>query len=206
MEDLGTYALLIGGTVVVPLLLVFWMSGFFRRLPPEEKAKDRFSLRLARAPRKRSYTNCPWCLSEIEVVRRDDKALQCPICGCAFRHNFRKWVIAIPMALLIFLFLLRLTKSVPVFQFMPPIVCVFAGLIGSLLATREMPDYNIVNPGADPPPPPTQSEAVIKNEEYRASQHISIHKPRQLAAALTLVAGVFVGVLLFCWLISLAMK
>ena len=205
MKDLAVY-IFIGGVVIVPLLLVFWMNGFFRRLPPEEKAKDRFSLRLTRAPKKQSYTNCPWCLSQIEVVRREDKALQCSVCGCAFRHNFRKWVIAIPTVLLFCVILLHLTKTVPAFHFIPPVVCVFVGLFGAVFATRRIPDYNIVNRGAYPPPPPTQSPAVLKNEEYQASQHISIHKPKQMAAVVTLIAGVIVGVLLLCWLISFMMK
>lgn len=205
MKDLAVY-LFIGGVVIVPILLVFWLNGFFRRLPPEEKAKDRFSLRLTRAPKKQSFTNCPWCLSQIEVIRRDDRAFQCPVCGCAFRHNFKKWIVAIPSVLLFCVVLLHLTKTVPAFHFIPPVVCVFAGLFGAVLVTRRMPDYNISNRGTYPPPPPMQTDAVVKAADYGASQHISIHKPKQLAAVLTLIAGIITGVLVLCWLISLLMK
>lgn len=204
MKDLAVY-LFIGGVVIVPLLLVFWLKGFFKRLPSEERAKDRFDLRLTRAPKKQSFTNCPWCLSQIEVTRRDDRAFQCPVCACAFRHNFKKWFIAIPGVLLFCVALLLLTKNIPAFHFIPPIFCVFAGLGGAVLVTRRISDYNIVNRGLYPPPPPRQTEAVVKNLEYQSSQHISIHKPKQLAAGLVLLAGIIVVVLFLCWLISLMM-
>lgn len=198
MKDFGLYALLIGAWVVLPLLIVLWANGFFKRLPPEEKAKDRFSLRLTPTPKKRSYTNCPWCLSQIEVARRSDKAFQCPVCGCAFRHNYKKWVIAIPIALALCILLPRPAKAIC--SFIPPVVCLFAGLIATFFATRRIPDYNIVIQGMNPPPPPTLSMAVVENEKYQASRHISIHRPKQLAAVLTVILTPIAIIVLGVWI------
>jgi hypothetical protein len=181
------------------------VRGFFRRISPEEKAKDRFSLRLTRSPKKRSYTNCPWCSSQIELARLPDNAFHCPICRCAFRHNYAKWGIALPLVLALCVMLLGLSSMTALRFVLPPIACVFMGVIVSVVATRRIPDFNIIVLGTEPPPTPTQSEAVKMNEEYQASCHISIHRPKQLAAALTFIFGATCFILLLCWLISLLM-
>ncbi len=206
MKDIGLYAILIGGWVVLPLLIVLWANGFFKRIPPESKELDRFSIRPVPAPKKQSFAFCPWCLSQIELVKGERREFKCPVCACGFRHNLIKWAIGIPLTIVLCIALPKTAHSMRILQFIPPVVWMFAGLGLSFAAVRNIPDFRILIPGADPPPEPTQTEAFIQTMEYNASQHISIHKPKQLTAALAIIAGATAVVLLVCWLISLAMQ
>lgn len=206
MNDIGLYALLIGAWIVLPLLLVLGLNGFFKRIPPEEKEKDRFSIRPVPAPKKQSFTFCPWCLSQIELVRGNRRTFECPVCACCFRHNLVKWAIGIPLTVVLCILLPKTAHSMRILEFVPPVVWMFAGLALSFAAVRHIPDYRIMKPGANPPPEPTQTKAFAQAKEFNVSQRISIHKPKQLAAALTIIVGATVFVLLICWLISLAMK
>jgi hypothetical protein len=64
----------------------------------------------------------PLCRQKIEL-RRDTvtRAFTCPVCGCAFRHNARKWIIALPIVVILALGLLYLLHD----TFIPPIFIAF---------------------------------------------------------------------------------
>ena len=70
----------------------------------------------------KSFDSCPCCGQKIEL-RRDSvtHAFTCPSCGCAFRHNLRKWIISLPVAVVLALGLLYLLRD----SFIPPIVIAF---------------------------------------------------------------------------------
>jgi hypothetical protein len=206
MKDIGLYAILIGGWIVLPLLIVLGVNGFFKRIPREEKEQDRFSIRPVPAPKKQSFAFCPWCLSQIELIKVKRQGFRCPVCACGFQHHLIKWAIGLPLTVVLCILLPKTAHSMHILEFVPPVVWMFAGLALSFATVRHIPDFKIVEPGADPPPEPAQTEAFTQTEEFNASQHISIHKPKQLAAALTIIAAATAFVLLICWLISLAMK
>ena len=140
------------------------------------------------------------------MVKGKCRTFKCPICACCFRHNLAKWAIGIPLTVVLCILLPKTAHSMRILEFVPPVVWMFAGLALSFAAIRHMPDYRIVELGADPPPEPTQTEAFIQTEQFNSSQHISIHKPKQLAAALTIIAAATAFVLMICWLISVAVK
>jgi hypothetical protein len=198
--------MLIGAWVILPLLLVLWANGFFKRIPTDQKKRDRFSIRPIRAPKKQSFSLCPWCLSEIELVRRVRRAFECPICKCAFRHNPVKWVVGIPLVAVLCIVIPTATYRAAFLSMVPPVVWMFVGLAVCFAAIRHIPDYRIVERGIEPPPPPTRTDTVLESEAYQASQHISIHKPKQLAAVLAIIAAGTAVAVLLCWLISLGMK
>jgi uncharacterized membrane protein len=93
-----------------------------------------------------SYELCPSCSHKIVLTKSSTGSFRCPDCQCEFRHNFRKWVIGIPVGLVAALLLLWLTYG----SFIPPIVVVFlsVGVTGFILS--RIPSYFITPPGSVP--------------------------------------------------------
>jgi hypothetical protein len=44
-----------------------------------------------------SFSACPSCGSSMDM-KKQNGLFTCPLCGCGFRHNWKAWIIGIPMA------------------------------------------------------------------------------------------------------------
>jgi hypothetical protein len=91
----------------------------------------------------KSFDYCPCCRQRIEL-RKNSSGFVCPACGCVFRHDFRKWLIAIPVAIVVALALFRFVGS-----FIPPILIGFlvAPAVAIIILSR-FPTYIVARPPA----------------------------------------------------------
>ena len=89
----------------------------------------------------KSLDCCPCCHLRIEL-RKDSGRFVCPGCGCGFRHNIRKWLIAIPVAVVVALALFYFAGS-----FIPPILIAFVVVPGIVFVILlRVPSYIITRP------------------------------------------------------------
>jgi hypothetical protein len=88
----------------------------------------------------KSFDYCPCCRQRIEL-RKDSGGFVCPACGCVFRHNFRKWLVAVPVAIGVGLALFYLAGS-----FIPPMLIGFvvAPAIAFIILSR-LPTYIVTS-------------------------------------------------------------
>src|SRR5688572_16047660 len=88
------------------------------------------------------FDRCPGCQQQIELRRElPEPSFTCPACGCRFRHNWRKWLLGLPFALLLALLLLYFTRD----TFIPPVFLAFVAVpsIAALVLWR-IPSYVVV--------------------------------------------------------------
>lgn len=187
MNDTVLYIGLIGAFFLLPLVIVLANMGVFRRqnlmLVPEDQDHPK--------PKKKlRFSICPWCKSTVELVRNPNKSFKCPICRCEFRHNYPKWVVAIPA---VFIFGVLLLRSI---KFIPPAFIAMCSVIAVAVATRKMPDYKIIVPGSNPPPDPQESEAFIAHISYQQSRHVSFRNRKQLVQFILIIVLGFIMMLL----------
>jgi predicted RNA-binding Zn-ribbon protein involved in translation (DUF1610 family) len=91
----------------------------------------------------KSFDLCPCCKTPIQLVNSSSGTFSCPACGCIFRHNRRKWIIGLPLAIIFALILLFLTRD----SFIPPIfIELVAAPFLALIVTRGFPNYIVVQP------------------------------------------------------------
>lgn len=64
-----------------------------------------------------SYSQCPSCGSEIALKNARPGVFACPHCGAEFRHNYRRWAVAIPTMLVITLSLFYLAPDLGLWIF-----------------------------------------------------------------------------------------
>ena len=48
-----------------------------------------------------SHEQCPFCGHNIILTKGSDSSFRCSACRCEFRHNFRKWIVGIPILLIV---------------------------------------------------------------------------------------------------------
>src|SRR5215831_8284726 len=133
MNDGLIYAILVGAFFFLPLLLAVWMMGGL------DRQSGLFSKRKTypKPERKFHFSHCPWCKSTIELVKTPKNIFRCPICECEFCHNYQKWIIAIPLILVIGSVLLLTVKIIP------PIVLIWLSLFAAAITTQNLADYKI---------------------------------------------------------------
>ena len=66
----------------------------------------------------------------------------CPICGCEFRHNFRKWLIGLPLALVV-------TAALWLIFPHPTIKIAFLVPVVTGVAVMRIPTYSIITEGRE---------------------------------------------------------
>ncbi len=108
---------------------------------------------------RKSFDSCPWCSSDIELAKNPKGLFECSLCHCEFRHNFKKWIVAIPIGFILIVTALKGAQFIPVLKFVPPIALAGIGFgITGILVSR-MTHYLISKQGPEVPPEPTQSQA-----------------------------------------------
>ena len=85
-------------------------------------------------------------------------------------------------------------------------VLVFGGLLGNLMWFVLGALASAFPTILERPQPSLRTETITRSEEYEASQHIPIHKLKQLAVLWTITIAAILFVLLLCWLITLGMR
>jgi hypothetical protein len=90
-----------------------------------------------------SYESCPSCRHKIVLTKSSAGSFRCPDCQCEFRHNAKKWLVGIPVGLLVVLLLAYLTYG----TFIPPVFVVFLGIGATAFALSRIPSYIITQPG-----------------------------------------------------------
>jgi hypothetical protein len=90
-----------------------------------------------------SFDKCPSCGLGIQLTKSLNQTFICPICQCEFKHDFRNWFVALPIALL-------LAFSIWFFLRLPPFIIAFVvvPLAGGLLI-RWLPSYTVVKSGKE---------------------------------------------------------
>jgi hypothetical protein len=86
----------------------------------------------------KSSDACPGCGRQIGLSKTKKGAFLCPICGCEFSHNLKKWLIGIPFGVTVAIALLYLTYDI-----VPPIFLAFFSAAVVALAISRMPSYII---------------------------------------------------------------
>jgi uncharacterized protein (DUF983 family) len=177
MKENLIYVFLVFAFFILPLILAMWMmggfsrqSGLFSKHNPHPKPKKKFH-----------FSFCPWCKSKIELNKTPKKVFRCPVCECEFQHNYQKWLIAIPLVLIVGIVLLCLVK------FIPPIVLVWVSLIAAVIATRTLPDYKISQLGKNPPPEPQLSKAFEDYALYQQSRHVSLRNRKHFITIILII-------------------
>jgi hypothetical protein len=67
----------------------------------------------------------------------------CSACGCGFRHNWRKWLVGLPLAVLLALVLLYFTRG----TIIPPIFVAFVAVPAiAFIILRRIPNYVVTRP------------------------------------------------------------
>ncbi|HEY5504074.1 MAG TPA: hypothetical protein VIK28_02880 [Sedimentisphaerales bacterium] len=188
MKEILLYVILVGAFFFLPLIIVLAMRGTFCRhggfSMPENKHHPKLKKKI-------HFSHCPWCKSTIELIITPNKAFRCSICECEFQHNYLKWVVVIPTVLIVCVVLLRTVK------FIPPIFLASCSLIAVAVATRNLADYKIIQPGKNPPPEPQQSEAFEAYLLYEQSRQVSFRNRKQLIAVIfIIVLGLIMTLLL----------
>ncbi len=87
-----------------------------------------------------SFTQCPSCESEIALRKVRPGVFGCPHCRAEFRHNYRRWAVAIPVMLIVTLCL---------YYFLPGLgIWIVAGgaVITSTIIGRT-PEFLVDRPG-----------------------------------------------------------
>ncbi len=100
---------------------------------------------------------CPWCRSKIALSKSPSGNFICAICCCEFNHNFQKWAIGLPVALIVALglwFVLREFAHNIAFNFAPAI---------ALLLVYRWPSYAIIKQGQEP-------DVSTQNESFQAKR------------------------------------
>ncbi len=146
---------------------------------------------------KLSFDKCPWCRSQIELLRSSTQYFHCPICNCEFQHNYRKWIIGIPVTLAVCLLLFNLPHG-----FRPPISIAVSSIPISIALISWMPTYMITESGIQPIPKPTQSQAYLDHLVQEESRQLTFKRPKQLAIGLLIILiPIAIVVLIFylCW-------
>ena len=92
-----------------------------------------------------SHDLCPNCGDRVLLAKSSGGDFLCPTCSCVFRHNTKKWFIALPVVLLTALGALYLTWDV-----VPPIAIAFLSAGGVALVLSRIPNYSFVTPGTPP--------------------------------------------------------
>ena len=89
----------------------------------------------------KSFDSCPCCGQKIELQRDSvTHTFTCPSCGCVFRHNLRKWIIALPVVVVLALGLLYLLRD----SFIPPIIIAFVLVpVFTTIILMRFPTYTI---------------------------------------------------------------
>lgn len=90
----------------------------------------------------RSFGRCPHCHYAMEMIKTQGGLFICPICSCMFRHNLRKWQIALPLVLVATALVYCFCGNVGV-----KAAVVAASIVVAL--TKWMSDYRIVQHGTD---------------------------------------------------------
>lgn len=129
-----------------------------------------------------NYSFCPHCACRVELSL-NARSFECPVCGCRFRHSYRKLLVVIPLvAVFAFVFWL-------VFDF--PRNAIGGGVGGVVSATFVLfttvwPTYIIVSAGKDFP------------KDARAANWGTQQHTRRLMTVMIVVAVVLVilGILL----------
>jgi hypothetical protein len=89
-----------------------------------------------------STGECPHCGRRVDLNKSEKGFFTCPICSCEYKHNFIKWLVAIPFVVL--MSILEFCYTIP----FGPIAVWLA--IGAVLAiTKFMPDYRILHNGIE---------------------------------------------------------
>lgn len=100
-------------------------------------------------PLVKSFDHCPACRATVELRSNSAGAgFVCPSCGCGFRHNRRKWLVALPLAGALALVLLYFTRD----TIIPPIFIGFVAVpLIALFVLRRIPSY-VITPTSDATP------------------------------------------------------
>lgn len=92
----------------------------------------------------KSFDRCPGCQQQIELRRElpEQRLFSCPACGCHFCHNWRKWLLGLPFALLLALLLLYFARD----SFIPPLFLGFVAVPSiAVLVLWRIPNYIVVD-------------------------------------------------------------
>lgn len=87
-----------------------------------------------------SYAECPSCDSQITLRKREDRLFVCPRCQAVFRHNYKRWALAIPIMAGVTLTLFYLVPGLGVW-------IILGAIFVTALLTGRMPEYIMVAPG-----------------------------------------------------------
>ncbi len=85
-----------------------------------------------------SIGGCPWCGASIDM-KKNQGAFECPVCNCRFLHNWKPWVVGIPIAVV---------AAYAVFHFLH--IGTFAAFSGALVAitiVKRMGLYRVLVEG-----------------------------------------------------------
>jgi len=90
-----------------------------------------------------SSDSCPCCRHRVVLAKAVSGHFSCPDCLCEFRHNTKKWLVGIPVGLIVAVALLYFTYDTIV----PPLFVAFlaVGIVALLLS--RIPTYVILAPG-----------------------------------------------------------
>ena len=83
-----------------------------------------------------SKDKCPSCSKEIVLKKNNKGFFECPLCEVNFSHNKKKFIIGIPLGLVIAVILYVTTNIAPM-----AIAFVAAGIM--VVCLKGMPSYNI---------------------------------------------------------------
>ena len=86
------------------------------------------------------HTCCPSCESEIALKRLRRRTFLCPECQAEFRHNFRRWMVAIPVMLAVTVGLYLLVPQLGLW-------IIGIGVLLSWVFARNAPEYRVVRAG-----------------------------------------------------------
>src|SRR5258708_33242616 len=87
-----------------------------------------------------SFGHCPSCGSDIILKKIRSGVFGCRHCGAEFRHNYKRWAVALPVMLVVTLCL---------FKFLPDlgIWIITGGLFVTLLVVGRSPEFLLESPG-----------------------------------------------------------
>jgi hypothetical protein len=84
---------------------------------------------------------CRGCGESVVLIASSGGDLRCPTCGCVFRHNAKKWFLALPMAVAVSAAAIYFGSEI-----VSPLICalVSVGLVLSVILC--MPNHVVVIP------------------------------------------------------------
>lgn len=88
----------------------------------------------------KSYSRCPCCESDIVLEKGQGQAFVCPHCGAEFRHNYKRWALAIPVALVVTICFLYLLSDLAIW-------IVIGGVYVASIFAGGAPEYVVDVPG-----------------------------------------------------------